>query len=157
MEGLGEYILSVVCAAILCGLVTGISGREQTAGKILQLVCGLFLTLTVIRPIAAVRLEEIVRFSQSMEADAAMALETGRTCYEDALASVIQEKTQAYILDKAQSLDAKIQVQVALAADHTIAEVVLTGQVSPYARSKLQEMLSSELGIAKERQIWIGS
>lgn len=157
MEGLGAYILSVVCAAILCALIAGISGKEQTAGKVLQLVCGLFLTLTVIRPVAAIRLDEIARFTQSLEADAAMAVGMGKDCYEDALSSVIQEKTEAYILDKAQSLGAQVQVQVVLEADHTISEVVLTGPIAPYARSRLQDILELELGIAKERQIWIGS
>lgn len=157
MEGLGEYILSVVCAAILCTLVAGIAGKEQTAGKVLQLVCGLFLTLAVVRPVTAIHLDDISRFTQSLEADAAMAVGMGKDYYEDTLSSVIQEKTEAYILDKALSLGVQTKVQVVVDADHTISEVVFTGRIAPYARSRLQEILESELGIAKERQIWIGS
>ena len=156
MDTLREYILSVVAAAILCSFVTAIAGKSASAGKVLKLVCGLILTFTLIRPIAKIELADFSRFMESIEADAAMAVVAGEDYYEESLAAVIQARTQAYILDKAQTLGAELQVQVHLNGELVPEEVVLTGSVSPYARGKLQSILVSELGIAKERQIWIG-
>lgn len=157
MDALREYILSVVAAAILCSLVTALSGKNAAAGKVLKLVCGLFLTFTLIRPIAKIELTDFTRITNSLEADAALAVGAGEDYYEESLAAVIQARTQSYILDKAQTLGAELQVQVHLNEHHIPDEVVLTGSVSPYTKGKLQSILVSELGIAKERQIWIGS
>jgi hypothetical protein len=73
------------------------------------------------------------------------------------MAERIIQQTQAYILDKARSLDAELTVEVFL-GDGTIPVPIgvrLEGNISPYARKLLSQMLQDDLGIPAEEQIWI--
>ena len=72
------------------------------------------------------------------------------------LAQFIKERTQSYILDKAQSLNAVLDVEVTLSDDEipVPVKVCITGKVSPYARGRLENLIIEDLGIEKENQIW---
>ena len=66
--------------------------------------------------------------------------------------------TTSYILSKAESLGAKLEVTVEL-SDELYAKPVavqLTGAVSPYAKQTLTQMIEEELGLNREAQRWIG-
>lgn len=156
MEALREYVLSVVSAAILCGMVCSISGTKGSTGAVLKLVSGLILTFAVIRPIAQVRLEELTLFTADLALEAEAASAMGEEIYKEYVSEIIKEETEAYILDKAQSLNAALTVDVRLDAQNIPEEVTVSGQFSPYAKQKLQSIIETELGIPKERQIWIG-
>ena len=55
MEALRQYVISVVAAAMLCGIVVRLfpNGSGKQMGK---LICGLFLAYTVLSPISRVDL-----------------------------------------------------------------------------------------------------
>ena len=53
-------------------------------------------------------------------------------------------------------MEADIQANVSLDEDCIPVSVSITGRISPLSRSKLTQMIASELGIPKERQEWIG-
>ena len=77
---------------------------------------------------------------------------------DDALRQIIKTETEAYILDKAAQFDLQLDVQVALTDDvmPVPESVQLTGSVSPYVKSRLQILISNDLGIPKEQQLWTG-
>lgn len=155
MEGLREYVLSVVSAAILCAVLTTIGGKTKQGGAVFKLVTSLFLTFSFLRPIAKFELRELDGLISDWKLEAAAASVTGEGYYEKSLEEVIQKECETYILDKAWALGAALEVSVSL-DDHNIPEdVVLRGRISPYAKTQLQKVLTNELGIAKERQIWI--
>ena len=74
----------------------------------------------------------------------------------EAMAAVIKSRTEAYILDKGTQLGVSLDVQVELSQDPipVPVRVRLKGNVSPYAKSRLQQILAKELGISKGDQIW---
>lgn len=157
MESLRSYILSVVTAAIFCALVLDIAGKKSSAAPILKLLSGLFLALTVIRPIAQVHVEEFLHFTEDLDLEAAAAAEVGSIYYQVSLAQVIQEQTRTYIMDKAQTLNASVTAEVVLDEQAIPKEVTIHGQISPYAKAQLTDYIASDLGIPKERQTWIVS
>lgn len=157
MEQLRSYILSVVTAAILCALVAAIVGKKSSAAPILKLLSGLFLALTVIRPIAQVQVEEFLRFTEDLELEAADAAAVGSGYYRDALADVITDQTRTYILDKAQTLNASVTAEVVLDEQSIPQAVTIRGRISPYAKDRLSNIIASDLGIPKEHQTWIVS
>jgi hypothetical protein len=59
-------------------------------------------------------------------------------------------------LDKAQALNTALEVEVTLSDDEIPipVKVRLSGKVSPYAKGRLQQIISEELGIERENQIW---
>ena len=76
---------------------------------------------------------------------------------KDAAGEIIKARTQAYILDKARSLDVALTVEVFL-DDATIPApcgVRIEGAISPYAKKVLSQMMKDDLGIPPEEQIWI--
>ena len=61
-------------------------------------------------------------------------------------------------MEKAKALDCDLQVEIFLSADTTPVpeQVPISGSVSPYAKQVISTMLSDDLGIDREAQIWTG-
>ena len=135
-----------------------IAGKKGTHAALLQLIGGLFLTFTVIAPIADVELEEILDVPWDFAVQGNAIAEEGQQYAQDQLHGIIKDRCEAYILDKALALQAQLQVEVMLSQDEipVPASVRLQGSISPYARNALQQWLQDDIGIPKERQIWIG-
>lgn len=153
MEALRQYIISVVAAALICGIITGLFPKGA-AREVMKLVCGLFLAYTVLRPMAGAELGNLedLPFSFSSQGEAAAAL--GTQMAEESMAQFIKEETQAYILDKASKLGLTLEADVTLDEENIPVAVTLRGQVSPYDRSRLERMLTQDLAIAKENLQW---
>lgn len=155
MEQLRQYVVSVVAGAFVCGIALGLfpkgSGRE-----ILKMLCGLFLALTVLGPVAKLDLSELENFYGGFSVDAAQTAALGEAYSEKALRECIKTRTEAYILDKAEGLGAQVAVQVSLSPDAlpVPAAVQITGAISPYVKYRLSEYISQDLGVPKENQVW---
>lgn len=157
MDSLRSYILSIVAGAIVCGIVIKLLGEKGTQGAMAKLMAGLFLTFTVIRPIADIRLDKMGDIMDIYTADAMTAVEAGSQITRDALIQSIKAQCEAYILDKAEDLGLTLQVAVTLSEDEMPVPigVTLSGAAAPYAKGRLSAILSEELGIEKEAQKWI--
>lgn len=157
MTALRSYILSVVTAAILCSLVLSIAGKKSSAAPILKLLSGLLLSLTIIRPVAQVKVEDFLAFAEEIQLEAENAAAAGSTYYRDSVNEVILEQTQTYILEKAQTLDASIAVEVFLDETSIPHAVTVRGTLSQKVKEQLEAIIASDIGIPKERQTWIES
>ena len=155
MEALRQYVISVVAAAMLCGIVTRLfpQGNAKQVGK---LICGLFLAYTVLSPISRVDFSRLPDFSLQCMEDGEEAAAMGENLARDSMADIIKEESEAYILDKAADLHANLTVEVTIGEGSLPAAVTISGEASPYARRQLQAMIESDLGISKENQKWIG-
>lgn len=153
MEALRQYIISVVAAALICGLVTELlpSGRAR---QIMKMVCGVFLAYTVLQGLTGLNLT-LPDWAEKAQVDAQAAAALGEQLGEDAMGQIIMEQTRAYILDKAASLGLSLEVEVGLDENQIPTFVTLKGQTAPYARQRLQSTIALELGISKENQQWI--
>ena len=154
MEVIREYILSVVCAAILCALLTGVTGEKGSAASVRKLVCGIFLCLTVISPLGKVRLEDLLEPITDIRQDALAVSAMGQNLYQESLSQVITDQTEAYILDKAQSLGLELTVTVQPDESGKPYRATLRGRTEKKDREALSGILETELGIPKERQLW---
>lgn len=159
MEGVREYLLTVTCAALLCGILCTLADEKQTGGALVKLLCGVFLSLTMILPLPRVRLTQINLSDWEIGREGEAAAETGLEYARQAKMQIIKTKTEAYILDKASLYELNLTVEVTVSdGDTPVPEaVVLRGQVSPYAKGQLQRMMETELGIPKEKQRWMES
>ena len=72
------------------------------------------------------------------------------------LLSIIIEKTETYIVNKAATYDAEITVSVSISEPDTLLPDTMSieGEVSPYIKEILQNVIAEDLGIPKEKQIW---
>lgn len=159
MEHIREYLISVTAAALLCGLIQSMAGEKGSAAGILRLVCGIFLALTVVRPVAQIKLEEFSLLTSDIMQEAENAAAEGEDYAKRALSRHITEQTEEYILDKARSYGAELSVDVTLGdgEEPIPVAVTITGQFSPYAKAQLSAQIESELNIPEEDQKWIRS
>ncbi len=149
------WLLGVVLVSFAASLAQQLApkGREQAA---VRLVGGLLLVLALLRPLADV-------FSWRGEAQAASGLfSTSREVAEaykkdslDQFSAVIEEKTEAYIWNKAQALGLDCGVEVTAATGESglplPERVTLTGAYS----QDLADWIAEEVGIPAEQQIWL--
>jgi hypothetical protein len=148
------YFLSVICGAILCGIVTSLLEKNGASGKLLKLISGTVLTFTVLAPIAEVKLEDMTFLMTDVQEEGEAVASMGRTHSVDAMAVIIKRETEAYILDKARELQADLDICIFLDGDLKPSSVTLQGRVSGSNRQKIEHMITRDLGIPKEDQIW---
>ena len=158
LSGLQEYILTVGIAALIVGILTGLLDEKSSIGVIVRMICGLFLAVTVIKPVVNLNLEAALAYLDTFDTSGAGAAAYGDSLREEALRERIKQETEAYILDKAGLYQLDLIVEVTVAdGDPPIPEAVrIKGNASVYARGKMREIMETELGIPKERQQWIG-
>ena len=143
----GALITAIVCSFF--------QGKGGTAG-IIRLICGLFLSFVAINPLVDLDFSGLEGYweSFSLEADAVAAF--GKNMAQEAEGDIIKASVESYILDKAETIGAKITAEVMLDQDNIPMSVELEGNVSPYAKARIAGIIADDLGITKEHQIWIG-
>ena len=156
MEAMGEYLLRLTTAALICGMITAFFGKKGTFGGVIQLLAGIFLTLNLVSPWVQLRLDGWTDLLQDFSVSADTLGQAGENAAREAMAKRITEQTKAYILDKAQALEAALTVEVILDDSEIPAPygVRISGKVSPYAKRVLSDFMESELGISREEQLW---
>ncbi len=155
MDTLRAYIFSILGAALINAVAMRIlSEKKQQA--LVQVVCGLFLAFTILRPVTGDLWSGSLSFSADFSQAAQEAAQEGTARSQAALRDRIKAQCEAYILEKAEDLGASIQVQVQLSQDPIPAPeaVELEGEISPYAKRILSDTICQDLGIGKEAQSW---
>ena len=152
IQGARQWLLGVVLTAFAGGLARQLApkGRERA---LVGLVCGLLLTLALLEPLAELEWAAAAR-DWPGPAQAALA-ESYRQEGQAALSAVIAEKTEAYILDKADRLGLECQVAVAAAVGES--GIPLPDTVTIYGRfsADLAACIEEEVGIPAEKIIWL--
>ena len=156
MAGIKNYILSVTAAAIISGIAVSITGKKTTISTVTRLICGLFITITVISPLAKLRLDNLSLYFSDFTLEAKAVASQGETIALRETSAIIKEQLEAYILDKASSLDLDVQVSVEMSGTQPLVpeSVTINGTVAPYGRQRLEHILLNDLEIAKENQLW---
>lgn len=156
MEAIGQYLLSVSGVAIISAIVLRLLEGKGVDASLVKMLCGIFMALTVISPFTEVRLSDLTNLLPDISAEAEAAVADGELTGKNALAARICEQLEAYILDKAARMDVSLTVEVELTQDAIPLPktIRLSGNISPYAKSKLQSIIEDDLGIDKENQLW---
>lgn len=156
MNGVRQYIISVIAAALICSIVNCLLVKKSTYATVIKLICGLFLTMTVVGPLTNLELTDISSYINEFSIDAQALVDAGSQAAETEKKQIIKEKTEAYILDKAASLGLSVTVDVMLESDVNPlpSEVKISGAASPYAKRALTQYITETFSVAEEDQIW---
>lgn len=156
IEQLKEYIFSIICVCLLCGMAAILIGKDEPAGKVFKLLSALFITLTVLSPWINVRLSDFQTYLDSVDDGADSAVSAGIEYANQQKTEIIKRNAQAYVLEKAKNLGAEIRIdiQVDMETGRDLSRIEIEGNVSPYVRSILSETISLDLGIPEEAQRW---
>ena len=147
------WLTSVVLVSVLLSAVQSLI-PPGSVRKAANFTGGLILLLVLLQPVLGMDLEDLhLDFSdyqaamEERQADLAdMQTET--------MASIIAERTQAYILDKAGELGVDVTVQVETAAGEDGVPVPWSAELTGERSESLSSYLETELGIPAERQVW---
>ena len=152
IQGARQWLLGVVLTAFAGGLARQLApkGRERA---LVGLVCGLLLTLALLEPLAELEWAAAAR-DWPGPAQEALA-EAYRQDREEALSAVIAEKTEAYILDKADRLGLRCAVEVAVSAGESGIPLPDAVTIRGGYSAALAACIEEEVGVPPEKQIWL--
>ena len=155
MDSIRQYILSIITAALICSVVKALSGKKTGNGMVVDLICGAFLTVTLLSPWLDWNIQDIKVYTNEIKLDATGILDQAQEQREEEIRTIIKEETEAYILDKASSMDADIEVEIILQEKAPIPTgVVITGYISPYNRTELSRYIKDTFAITEDAQTW---
>lgn len=157
MDDLKRYVLSLIGASLICGVIKYFSGRSGKFNGIINVACGLFLAITVFSPILAVKVPDLTsvisepfyNIGEEISRDAAQST-------KEEMETIIKDELRTYILEKASAHNMDINVEVNLDDEKlTPDEIVITGATSPYNKTVLTDYIQGTLGVPEEKLQWI--
>lgn len=155
MDGVRSYLISVVAAGMIAVLACTLVRKGQMQ-KLVRFTAGILVLLTAISPLLRLDLRKLA--DRLQEAESAIAYDPSRITgsSREMLISLIKSNTETYIEDKAVSLGATVQAEVAVSGEEYPAPngVVVTGTLSAEQVQALEAYLEDALGIPRERQEW---
>lgn len=155
MDQLRQYALGIIAGAIVTGILVNLV-QDSAHKELLRILCGIFLSLLVLRPVAGPDgFPDMTALQEAFEQGSREA-QAGNAMAREEQFRRITAGVEAYILDKADREGAELKVEVTLGEDFLPKTAVLHGRVSPQIKSVLSRMLEQELGITKENQLWTG-
>jgi hypothetical protein len=155
MEFFREWFLSVAGTAIIGVLALAVT-PPGAVKKTVQLASALLLIITVLRPLTGWS-GDLAPISELWRAETAAAALSAEVRH-DLLSAIIEEKTAAYIVTKAQALGLVVIVsaQSRMGGDYPEPWSVSVYSDRPeHAKSALGKMIVQDLGIPAERQHYI--
>lgn len=156
MEDLRQYLIGVIAAALLCGLVSTLIEPKSTVGVAIRLASGLLMLLAVLRPWVNLQPDGLFRWADSFAADGSGYVAEGEMLAKDFYQDSIKRQLEAYILDEAKAFNCNLTVEILLSDEvpATPQQIRLSGDISPYARQALTTSLTEKLGLSREDLIW---
>ena len=153
MGALREWLTSLVAVSMLLSVARTLV-PEGSIRKISSFTGGLILLVVLLRPLLGADLSRLDLHLVDYERAIGQRQEELASAGEAELAGIIEERTAAYISDKADTLGlaVKVQVETKPAGDGVPVpwRAELWGPRSPALATYMEE----ELGIPGERQVW---
>lgn len=148
-------MMGIFAAALLTAVAMVITPKNK---KIVALAGGLIMILAAVKPLGELTYQDIsaqIAKYQIKADELRSGINVGNA---EIMALIIQEQTEAYILDKAAELGLEIEVEVTTqqASDGWPypTDVKVTGQLSESDIQRLGRIISEDLAVAPDRQEW---
>ena len=152
MDGIRQWLLGVLAAAMALSLLYALLPKGAVRGAA-RATGGLILLLVVLGPLAGLELSDLALRYEDLSRDMERQAEAYRQEGQAQLELGIQQRTAAYISEKAASLGIDCRVQVEVRTED--------GLPLPYGASLdverdqvLSDYMAQELGIPASRQSW---
>ena len=155
VEAIRQHMLSLIAISVLCGIIL-LFFRGSCHASIMKMIVGVLVTLSLLKPFTRGHELKLDHFWNSISFDSRLAVQQGIEAAESANAAYIKEAMESYISNKADAMNASIDTEVTLGNDtlQTPKNITIEGNVSPYVKRQLMEIISTDLGITEDRQTW---
>lgn len=152
---MSRWMIGIFAAALLTAVALAITPKNK---KAVALAGGLIMILAAVKPLGELTYQDIsaqIAKYQIKADELRSGIDVGSA---EIMAVIIQEQTEAYILDKAAELGLEIEVKVTTqqASDGWPypTDVKVTGQLSESDIQRLGRIISEDLAVAPDRQEW---
>ena len=157
-ELIGNWILGLAAVAFINALAMSLTPKGKSRA-IVGLVCGLVTIVALVAPVLEFDYGAYALYMERPEIVLNHQVEEMEMEQERLTNLIIRERSEAYILDKANSLDIAsltIEVDTAQSAYGVIYPyaIWLMGTYTEEQRQKLGDFLAGTFGIPAERQYW---
>lgn len=153
MGAVKDWLLSVTAAALIVALAQALV-PEGAVKKIGALIGGMVLLTVLLRPVAALNLEELTRWTAAYAPTEDTEINQGGQMMK----SLIAQKTSAYIVDKGKELGVSCTARVTVGQDASgwpvPRSVEISGTWSQKEKEALSRAIEEELDIPSQRQIF---
>lgn len=153
MEAIHQYALTLICTALVCGILLQLL-PSGTMGGILRFVCSALMIYALIVPLYGMDLPDFERFFENYSVKGEYTAQTGADMAEEERLLLIKAGLEAYLLDRAAAINCQITADVCLNMEGYPDSILLTGVVSEDQRQQLCSIISNDLGIPEENQQW---
>ena len=155
MDAIRQHILSLIAISVLCGIVL-LFFRGNTHASVIKMITGVMISLTLLKPFMGGDELKLDCFLNTISYDSSLAVQQGIEAAESANSVYIKEAMESYICNKAEAMNVKIDAEVSLANDtlKIPKHITIAGTVSPYIKRQLMDIISKDLGIPEDQQLW---
>lgn len=158
MEAIRTWILSVAGAGILVSIALSLT-PDGPVKRFVRFIGGLIMIVVVLNPLVNIKFDSISAQISKYELEADQ-YQTGITIKNrEIMALIIEEKTAAYILDKADELglvcDVSIKTEIGDNGYPYPYSVTITSNATSSQKKILIRYIESNLAIPEDRQEWV--
>ena len=152
MDEIPGQILRIVGAAILCTVIVDLMPKGKQS--IIKIICSVFMGITILLPITGFKISDFSKYEALIDQSAASITEEGAKQANKAQSDIIKDNLEAYILKKATDMGADITASITLSNSLEPESISIEGDTAPYTRQQIEKMITTDIGIPKERQNW---
>jgi len=154
----GEWIRAIAGAALICAAATALTPKGKTK-NVLKFICGIVLICAMVNPIIKQDFPSMSLEMSKYRSDADDIIASAEEKENKLSRTIIENELEAYILDKAQSLNMQLEsVEVSAKWGDEGCwypyEVSITANIPQRERMLISNCIEAELGVPKERQNW---
>lgn len=155
MDTIRQHILSLIAISVLCGIIL-LFFRGNAHASVVKMITGVMISLTLLKTFMGGDDLKLDHFWDSISYDSSLAVQQGIEAAESTNAAYIKEAMESYISNKAEEMNAEIDAEVTLENDklQIPKSITIAGTVSPYIKRRLMDIISKDLGIPEEQQLW---
>jgi hypothetical protein len=153
MGALREWLTSLVAVSLLLSAAQSLI-PEGSIRKIASFTGGLILLAALLYPLPGVDLSRLELHLEKYARDIEVRQEELTADGAAELTAIIEERTAAYISDKADALGTPVRAKVRAEPDETGVPVPWSAELWGQESRSLAAWIAGELNIPEERQVW---
>ncbi len=156
MGWISEYLLSITAAAIICVMAKQLLGKESISGKMVNMIAGIFMLITVLSPLLNRSLGDLGEYLEDFYISGDEIALSAAAKANSEMVQIIKQQSEAYILEEAirMELNLCVEVNVSNTEPPVPVQVTLTGNAAPYKRTALSDYIINHFGLPEESVKW---
>ncbi|MEF9970982.1 MAG: stage III sporulation protein AF [Oscillospiraceae bacterium] len=157
-ELLGAWVRAIGGAALISTLAMALTPNGKVK-NVLRIICGIVLIIAIISPLISTKIPAMSMDFGKYRKEAEELIQNAENSNSTMSRAIIEQDCEAYISDKAQSMDIKlytinVQAKWSDGGYWYPFEAELKADISQQEKNRIANMIEAELGISSERQYW---